>query len=101
MQQTTPPRGRGAACVFRCIFTSLYVHQEIVDTSHFLIVSRLKPGGGGVYIYGVPRQTQDNSWLVDMMITIMHAKTWNEPLTVCPIKPCVVIPNAWIEGVIN
>ena len=31
---------------------SLHIHQEMVYTSHYLIFSRPKPGGG-VYIYGV------------------------------------------------
>ena len=34
-------------------FCSLHIQQGLVYTSHFLVFSRLKPGGG-VNIYGVP-----------------------------------------------
>jgi len=33
---------------------SLHIHQEMAYTTHFLILSRPKPGGG-VYMYGVPK----------------------------------------------
>ena len=52
------PRGRAAplwwwcVCVVACL-SSLHIHQEVVYTSHFLICSRRKPGGG-VYVHGVP-----------------------------------------------
>jgi len=32
------------------IYSNIYIHQEMVYTSHFPIFSRPKPGGG-VYIY--------------------------------------------------
>jgi hypothetical protein len=35
----------------------------------------------------------DSSWLVDMMITIMHAKTWNEPLTAFISEKCIGFDN--------
>jgi len=43
-------RPRGGVYRGCCILGSLHVHEEIVYTSHFLIFSRPKPGGG-VYIW--------------------------------------------------
>lgn len=35
----------------------------------------------------------DNSWLIDMMVTIMHAPTWNEPLTAFIAEKCQMFDN--------
>jgi len=35
----------------------------------------------------------DNSWLVDMMVTIMHSETWNGPLTAFIQSHCTMFDN--------
>jgi len=35
----------------------------------------------------------DNSWLIDMMITIMRAPTWNEPLQAFISEKCIMFDN--------
>jgi len=40
-----------------------------------------------------PLAAPDNSWLIDMMITIMHSNTWNEPLTGFITDKCMLFDN--------
>lgn len=35
----------------------------------------------------------DSSWLVDMMVSIMHAKTWNDPLNAFIAEKCTLFDN--------
>lgn len=37
--------------------------------------------------------TSDNTWLIDMMVSIMHASTWNEPLTAFINEKCIMFDN--------
>jgi hypothetical protein len=36
---------------------------------------------------------KDHSWLIDMMITIMHSKSWNDPLEAFISEKCIMFDN--------